>query len=93
MRALILALHQAHPDGMTDGELAEMLPGRHPGSVAVRRHELVLAGKLHDTGQTRTSAFGSQQIVWRLTEPEEPAGVPAQLPLPLDGLGAMAQAS
>lgn len=64
----VLAVHQAHPAGLTDDELAGHLPDDHAGSVAKRRRDLVDAGELVDSGHRRPTRRGVGAIVWRLAE-------------------------
>lgn len=52
--------------GYTDDELAAMMIGTHPGSIAKRRHDLTRAGLLTDSGTTRPTRTGTQAIVWTL---------------------------
>lgn len=65
-RALALRTLRAHPDGLTDFELAE-LTGLQQNSVGKRRGELRDAGLVEDTGKRRPSTTGSPAIVWRAT--------------------------
>jgi hypothetical protein len=57
------------PHDITEAEevaafLTQLLPDVHPGSVAKRRHDLVVDGDLGDSGRTRITRFGSAAIVW-----------------------------
>lgn len=53
----------AHPEGLTDFELAE-LTGLAQTSVGKRRGELRDKGFVVDTGKRRPSPSGSPSIVW-----------------------------
>ena len=64
LRESILAVLVAHPGGLTDADLVELHPGAHPGSVAKRRHDLVVAGLVRASDRTRATAYGAQAIVW-----------------------------
>jgi hypothetical protein len=48
----------------TDDEIVQQLPEEHPGSVSKRRHDLVRAGLVVDTGRRRPTRRGTQAIVW-----------------------------
>lgn len=58
-------------DGYTDEELiAHAREHQWPMSssgIRTRRHELVVMGWVHDTGERRTTAAGRQTIVWAVT--------------------------
>ena len=67
-RALALQLlNDAHPDGLTDFELAS-LSGVQQTSIGKRRGELRDAGFVEDSGHTRPSPSGTQAIVWRIKD-------------------------
>lgn len=66
LRAEVLALHQANPNGLTDDELARLLPDDDKGSIVKRRGDLVHAGHLEDSGRTRQTRRSCAAIVWRL---------------------------
>lgn len=57
LRLQVLEVHERHPDGLTDDQLARLLPDRHPGSLSKRRGELVALGFIADTGTTRLEAI------------------------------------
>ena len=63
-RALALRVLRAHPDGLTDWELADRT-GVMQTSIGVRRHELVKAGLVVKTALRRPSPSGCASIVWR----------------------------
>ncbi len=54
--------------GVTDDELAWMLPEIHPPTVKTARSRLTKAGLLVDSGERRDSNRGRSQIVWKLAE-------------------------
>jgi hypothetical protein len=64
---LVLAIHAANPDGLTDFELAE-IADRAQTSLGVRRGELRDHGLIVNSGLRRPSPSGSPSIVWWLTE-------------------------
>lgn len=64
-RDAVLAVHRAHPDGLTDFELSAVL-GRQQTSVGKRRGELRDAGLIEATSERRRSPSGSPAIVWRI---------------------------
>lgn len=92
LRDAVLALHREHR-GLTDDDLSALMPDQLVGSLSKRRGELVADGLLVDSGRRRRTRRGCHAIVWRCVLPGEGALVAAQPVLPLDGLGAMAQAS
>lgn len=61
-----LAILRAHPDGLTDFELA-FLMHRQQTSAGKRRHELMKAGLVEYAGFTRPSPSGASARVWRAT--------------------------
>lgn len=66
MRALEVFV--AHPEGLTDYELALKLNRpMHRGSVAKYRIALVRSGWVEDSGHTRPTDTGSDAIVWMPT--------------------------
>jgi hypothetical protein len=69
-RRVLAALAQAGERGLTDFELAR-ITGRKQTSYGVRRGELVKAGLVHRTGQTRPSDTQSDSAVWAIS----PAGL------------------
>ena len=64
-REKVLAAHRAHPAGLTDFELAEIM-GRQQSSVGKRRGELRDMGLIIDTKERRPSPSGASAIVWRI---------------------------
>lgn len=66
-RARVLATLRAHPEGLTDFELAAIL-GLQQTSAGKRRGELRDAGQVCDSGARRPSPSGSSAIVWRTIE-------------------------
>lgn len=65
-RARALAILRAHPEGLTDDALAELMD-RRPTSAGKRRLELVHAGLVEQTDERRATRTGSPAIVWRAT--------------------------
>jgi hypothetical protein len=65
-RALALRVHAAHPDGLTDFELAE-ITGVQQTSCGKRRGELVRMGMVARTDQRRPSPSGTPAVVWQIT--------------------------
>lgn len=65
-RRRALALHQAHPGGLTDFELAELM-GRQQTSAGKRRGELRDIGLVVDSGRRRLAPSGASAIVWQIT--------------------------
>lgn len=63
-RTIAYNIHRAHPDGLTDDQLAELM-GRRPTSAGKRRLELVEAGLIEATAERRPTRTGSSAIVWR----------------------------
>lgn len=53
---------------MTDDELCRLLPEAHPGTLAKRRHSLMKAGLVVDSGDRRPTRRGVMAIVWRLAD-------------------------
>lgn len=66
-QALVLRIHAAHPEGLTDFELAD-IADRIQASLGVRRGELRNAGLIVNSGVKRPSPSGSPSIVWRISE-------------------------
>lgn len=64
-RQRALLAHQAHPDGLTDFELAELM-GRQQTSAGKRRGELAAQGLIRDSGRRRPAPSGAKAIVWVL---------------------------
>ena len=67
-RARVLAVHRAHPDGLTDFELAELM-GRQQTSVGKRRGELCAQGLVEYAGIKRPAPSGSMSRVWKAVSP------------------------
>lgn len=65
-RTVLAALVRAGDRGLTDFELAAQT-GRKQTSFGVRRGELVKAGLVHRTGDTRPSDTQSDAAVWAIT--------------------------
>jgi hypothetical protein len=83
IRRDVLAVHQRHPDGLTDDQLAQHLPDDHPPSLVKRRGELVRDGALIDSGRRQLTRRGSAAIVWVLTSDAGGSGVAPCTPEPL----------
>jgi len=66
-RRQALAAHRAHPEGLTDFELGDLI-GRQQTSAGKRRGELRDLGLVRDSGARRASPSGSSAIVWMITE-------------------------
>lgn len=64
-RARALDVHRAHPDGLTDFELADLM-GRQQTSAGKRRGELVALGYVRDSGRRRPAPSGAKAIVWQV---------------------------
>jgi len=64
-RERALALHRAHPDGLTDFELADLMD-RQQTSAGKRRGELAALGYIRDSGRRRPAPSGSKAIVWEI---------------------------
>jgi hypothetical protein len=64
---MVLAAHRAHPDGLTDFELAALV-GRQQTSAGKRRGELRDMSLIEATELRRPAPSGSPAIVWRITE-------------------------
>lgn len=62
---VLAALADSADDGMglTDEE-GQQLTGLHPNSYTARRLELVTAGYVEDTGDTRPTTHGARAVVW-----------------------------
>lgn len=65
VEAEILGVFARYPE-LTDDELCAVLPDRYPPTTKSARSRLAKNGYLHDTGRTRPSARGVDQIVWTL---------------------------
>ena len=59
-----LRVLKAHPDGLTDFDLAR-LTGIPQTSIGVRRKELVRMGLVEATDKRRPAPSGAKAIVWR----------------------------
>lgn len=66
LRQAVHEAHRAHPEGLTDDQVAELLPGEDKGSIAKRRGDLVADGLLIDSGATRPTRRGCAAIVWQV---------------------------
>lgn len=66
-RVLAARTLAAHPEGLTDFQLAEKT-GLQQTSIGKRRGELMAAGLVEDAGTKRSAPSGSMATVWRLTE-------------------------
>src|SRR4051812_33799160 len=64
-RMAVLLAHVAHPNGLTDFELAEIV-GRQQTSAGKRRGELRDLGMIEQTDERRASPSGSTATVWRV---------------------------
>lgn len=64
----------AHPEGLTDDELCQLMPGEPPGSISKRRLDLCRAGRVESlvVGLTRTTRWGGEAQVWFAAFPEDP---------------------
>lgn len=65
-RLAALTAHHAHPAGLTDFELADLV-GSQQTSAGKRRGELVEAGLIVATTDRRPAPSGKPVIVWRIT--------------------------
>lgn len=66
VETLILDVHRACRDGLTDDELVASLPGLYGPTVRSARSRLSRRGSLVDSGVRRLSGRGRAQIVWRV---------------------------
>lgn len=66
-RNTALTIHRAHPAGLTDFELADLM-GRQQTSAGKRRGELRDMGLIEDSGERRPSPSGSSAVVWRIVQ-------------------------
>jgi hypothetical protein len=66
-RAAVLHVHAAHPRGLTDFELADIM-NRQQTSVGKRRGELRDMNMIIETPERRAAPSGSSAIVWQITE-------------------------
>lgn len=64
LRARCLETLRAHPAGLTDFELADVI-GSQQTSAGKRRGELVAQGLVCNSGLRRPSPSGSPSIVWK----------------------------
>lgn len=62
--AVAEALRERGPFGATDNELENLLQGTHQ-TVSARRRELVIAGFVEESGETRRTDSGGTANVWR----------------------------
>jgi hypothetical protein len=65
-RRRVLLVHERHPQGLTDFELAAIV-GRQQTSAGKRRGELRDMGLIEDSGFRRAAPSMSPAIVWRIT--------------------------
>lgn len=65
LRREVIRLLSMAPDGLTDDEGGALLGGDRL-TFGRRRSELATAGLVKDSGQTRTTPYGRQAIVWVL---------------------------
>lgn len=79
-RARVLAALRAHPDGLTDFELGDLL-GLQQTSVGKRRGELRDKGLVFNAGFKRPAPSGSMSIVWKAVPRAALVGA-AMSPLP-----------
>lgn len=63
-RVIALRVLKAHPEGLTDFELAD-LTGIAQTSIGVRRGQLVKMGLVVQTDKRRPTPSGATAIVWR----------------------------
>lgn len=63
----VLAVHKAHPRGLTDHEMSAMIRGLQT-SYGKRRGELRDMGMIEDSHERRPAPSGSSAIVWRITK-------------------------
>jgi hypothetical protein len=63
MRAEIFKLIDRYFSGLTDDELEQATGWRHQ-TVSARRRELVLLGKVKDSGKRRPTRSGRSATVW-----------------------------
>jgi hypothetical protein len=66
--ALLDQLRHSGPDGATDDELWLAHPDALLGSVAKRRHDLVVTGLVVNSGRTRPTRRGCPAVVWQAVE-------------------------
>lgn len=64
-RERALAIHEQHPDGLTDDELAVLME-RRPTSAGKRRLELERDGLIVRTSQRRPTRAGSPALVFKI---------------------------
>jgi predicted HTH transcriptional regulator len=53
---------------MTDEQLCEVLYGASQSGIRTRRNELVKAGKVMTTGDTRKTKSGREALIWQLSK-------------------------
>lgn len=71
-RMAILDLIRAHPDGLTDQDIAVMLPGlASPSGLRTRRAELVDMGLVADSKRRKPSIANRRMIVWVAITPHD----------------------
>jgi len=64
--AVLNELIKAHPRGLTDDEIGELLP-LYVNTGAKRRNDLKNQGWVEDSGERRSTQTGSPAVVWRLS--------------------------
>ncbi len=69
-RSILEQLRRAD-DGLTDDQLAALLPHHPVGSVAKRRLDLTRAGLAEDTGRTRLTRWDRLAIVWTASRTDQ----------------------
>lgn len=67
-RVKLMTAHAANPEGLTDEEAATAAGVSLLSEYATRCSELVRAGLLFDTGDTRLGVAGTARIVRRITD-------------------------
>jgi hypothetical protein len=67
-RRIILEVHMAYPDGLSNDELDQLGTGIVLHSLNTRVSQLHEGGWLEDTGVKRITRRGIHAVVWRITE-------------------------
>jgi hypothetical protein len=68
-RDILSLLRLAGPRGLSDDQIAALLPDEDRATVARRRLDLVQKGLAEPTTRTRTTRRGCQAVVWRAVAP------------------------
>ncbi len=68
--SMVLAVHRAHPAGLIDDEVKQLLPDVHEGTVTKRRGDLTTAGYIVKTSARRPTRSGRAADVYAIS----PAG-------------------